>query len=227
MEDRLNIHAAIFDRDGVLISFDWERAQDELRRITRLPMDELGHRWQAWRAGRAIDDEIDEFEQIREFLSNVARELRLGPKAHDELVRLDYTVFAEGYTDARPALEEARRRGLKVGVLTNNSMLVSPRRMLLRAALDDLVDVALSSQMIGAAKPDPRAYRAIAEALGVATTSCLFFDNVAPWVEAARCAGMRAYLVDRCGEPREGVVRDLSSLAAILDEAGVCKAELG
>uniref|UniRef100_UPI001374E256 HAD-IA family hydrolase n=1 Tax=Mycobacterium tuberculosis TaxID=1773 RepID=UPI001374E256 len=108
----------------------------------------------------------------------------------------------------------------RTGVSGHAGAVHSARSLLQCAALHDLVDVVLSSQMIGAAKPDPRAYQAIAEALGVSTTSCLFFDDIADWVEGARCAGMRAYLVDRSGQTRDGVVRDLSSLGAILDGAG-------
>ncbi|CMP79736.1 putative amidase [Mycobacterium tuberculosis] len=219
-EDALSISAVVFDRDGVLTSFDWTRAEEDVRRITGLPLEEIERRWGGWLNGLTIDDAFVETQPISEFLSSLARELELGSKARDELVRLDYMAFAQGYPDARPALEEARRRGLKVGVLTNNSLLVSARSLLQCAALHDLVDVVLSSQMIGAAKPDPRAYQAIAEALGVSTTSCLFFDDIADWVEGARCAGMRAYLVDRSGQTRDGVVRDLSSLGAILDGAG-------
>lgn len=196
-EDALSISAVVFDRDGVLTSFDWTRAEEDVRRITGLPLEEIERRWGGWLNGLTIDDAFVETQPISEFLSSLARELELGSKARDELVRLDYMAFAQGYPDARPALEEARRRGLKVGVLTNNSLLVSARSLLQCAALHDLVDVVLSSQMIGAAKPDPRAYQAIAEALGVSTTSCLFFDDIADWVEGARCAGMRAYLVDR------------------------------
>lgn len=219
-EDALSISAVVFDRDGVLTSFDWTRAEEDVRPITGLPLEEIERRWGGWLNGLTIDDAFVETQPISEFLSSLARELELGSKARDELVRLDYMAFAQGYPDARPALEEARRRGLKVGVLTNNSLLVSARSLLQCAALHDLVDVVLSSQMIGAAKPDPRAYQAIAEALGVSTTSCLFFDDIADWVEGARCAGMRAYLVDRSGQTRDGVVRDLSSLGAILDGAG-------
>lgn len=192
----MSISAVVFDRDGVLTSFDWTRAEEDVRRITGLPLEEIERRWGGWLNGLTIDDAFVETQPISEFLSSLARELELGSKARDELVRLDYMAFAQGYPDARPALEEARRRGLKVGVLTNNSLLVSAR------------------------KPDPRAYQAIAEALGVSTTSCLFFDDIADWVEGARCAGMRAYLVDRSGQTRDGVVRDLSSLGAILDGAG-------
>lgn len=186
----MSISAVVFDRDGVLTSFDWTRAEEDVRRITGLPLEEIERRWGGWLNGLTIDDAFVETQPISEFLSSLARELELGSKARDELVRLDYMAFAQGYPDARPALEEARRRGLKVGVLTNNSLLVSARSLLQCAALHDLVDVVLSSQMIGAAKPDPRAYQAIAEALGVSTTSCLFFDDIA--------AGLRAHGARAC-----------------------------
>lgn len=113
----MSISAVVFDRDGVLTSFDWTRAEEDVRRITGLPLEEIERRWGGWLNGLTIDDAFVETQPISEFLSSLARELELGSKARDELVRLDYMAFAQGYPDARPALEEARRRGLKVGVL--------------------------------------------------------------------------------------------------------------
>lgn len=187
----MSISAVVFDRDGVLTSFDWTRAEEDVRRITGLPLEEIERRWGGWLNGLTIDDAFVETQPISEFLSSLARELELGSKARDELVRLDYMAFAQGYPDARPALEEARRRGLKVGVLTNNSLLVSARSLLQCAALHDLVDVVLSSQMIGAAKPDPRAYQAIAEALGVSTTRHACSSTTSP-------TGLRAHGARAC-----------------------------
>lgn len=37
-EDALSISAVVFDRDGVLTSFDWTRAEEDVRRITGLPL---------------------------------------------------------------------------------------------------------------------------------------------------------------------------------------------
>lgn len=217
----MRISALVFDRDGVLTTFDWASVQVELSRITGLSAGEIVERWRAWSRERVIADSASEHESIRGFLLGVAGSAGLGDGARTALLEFDYTKFVRGYPDAALALGEARRRGLKTGVLTNNSLAISPTRMLDAAGLGGSIDVALSSQMIGAAKPDPRAYRAIAAALGVATGECLFFDNVASWVDGARRAGMRARLVDRSGEagpPRDGVVRDLADLDAILRE---------
>jgi putative hydrolase of the HAD superfamily len=107
-----------------------------------------------------------------------------------------------------------------VGVLTNNSMGVSPGRMLAAAGLDGLVDVALSAQMIGARKPEPAAYAAIAAALDAPSQSCLFFDDNRTWVEAARAMGMRAFELDRGRADHDvvaGILRDLSAVPSILD----------
>lgn len=103
----MSISAVVFDRDGVLTSFDWTRAEEDVRRITGLPLEEIERRWGGWLNGLTIDDAFVETQPISEFLSSLARELELGSKARDELVRLDYMAFAQGYPDARPALEEA------------------------------------------------------------------------------------------------------------------------
>src|SRR5690606_28140779 len=124
--------------------------------------------------------------------------------------------------DAKPALVEARRRGLRIAVLTNNSAALSPSRQLAAVGLDDLVDLALSSQMIGACKPEPAAYRAAADALGFSPAQCLFFDNTPAWVEGARRVGMAAWHVDRSRGDHDldtGIVRDLSALPLILERA--------
>lgn len=148
----MSISAVVFDRDGVLTSFDWTRAEEDVRRITGLPLEEIERRWGGWLNGLTIDDAFVETQPISEFLSSLARELELGSKARDELVRSTTWRSPRDIQTRVQPLEEARRRGLKVGVLTNNSLLVSARSLLQCAALHDLVDVVLSSQMIGAAK---------------------------------------------------------------------------
>lgn len=217
----MRISAAIFDRDGVLTTFDWAGATGELFRLTGLSAGEIVRRWRGWVSGRVIADAALEYECISDFLASLVGSVDFSDDARGALGRFEYTRFVRGYPDAAPALELARRRGLKTGLLTNNTLSISPSGMLDAAGLGGSIDVALSSQMIGAAKPDPLAYRAIAEALGVTTDACLFFDDVGAWVDGARRAGMQAYLVDRSSEPgpaRDGVVRDLAELGAILDE---------
>ncbi|NUO49328.1 MAG: HAD family hydrolase, partial [Polyangiaceae bacterium] len=105
---------------------------------------------------------------------------------------------------------------------TNNSMGVSPGRKLEATGLAGLFDVALSSQMIGAKKPEAAAYIAIATALQADPRHCLFFDNKRSCVEGARATGMRAFELDRTRADHDipaGVLRDLSALSLILDES--------
>jgi putative hydrolase of the HAD superfamily len=62
------------------------------------------------------------------------------------------------------------------------------------AGLDGHFDAVVGSADIGIVKPDPAAYRAAAERLGVAPELCLMVDDRAENVEGARAAGMQAHL---------------------------------
>lgn len=60
-------------------------------------------------------------------------------------------------------------------------------------------DVALSSHLIGAMKPDEEAYRRAFARCGVGPQAVCFFDDTPMNVEAARRLGARAFLVDGVG----------------------------
>ncbi len=60
----------------------------------------------------------------------------------------------------------------------------------------------MSTARIGVAKPDPRVYRIAAERLGVAIERCLFVDDTAANVVAAREAGMAAVHYRRVADLR-------------------------
>lgn len=53
-----------------------------------------------------------------------------------------------------------------------------------------LFDEVVVSHMIGTVKPDPRAYQAVAERLGVEPDKCLFIDDQSYYCEGARVVGM-------------------------------------
>ncbi|MGW1029360.1 HAD-IA family hydrolase [Streptomyces sp. NPDC002577] len=65
-------------------------------------------------------------------------------------------------------------------------------RDLARQGLTDLADVVVNTARIGVAKPDPHVYLIAAERLGTAAERCLFIDDTAANVVAAREAGMAA-----------------------------------
>ena len=59
-----------------------------------------------------------------------------------------------------------------------------------------LIDHLFASHLIGAAKPDPAAYRHVEQVTGVAAPNILFFDDREENVTAAREAGWRAEKID-------------------------------
>ncbi|GCD48207.1 HAD family hydrolase [Streptomyces paromomycinus] len=63
---------------------------------------------------------------------------------------------------------------------------------LARQGLNDLADTVVNTSRIGIAKPDPRVYLIAAERVGAPVQRCLFIDDTAANVIAAREAGMTA-----------------------------------
>jgi HAD superfamily hydrolase (TIGR01509 family) len=58
------------------------------------------------------------------------------------------------------------------------------------------IDHIFTSYELGAAKPDPRAYRAVESATALSPSSILFFDDRDENVQGARSAGWKAELID-------------------------------
>jgi putative hydrolase of the HAD superfamily len=207
--------AIVFDRDGVLAKFDLERTRREIGQLLPFDLQRLGAHLRDWAAsGRAVTVTDAGSEQAfwRAFWEHLCAEQGLGEDARNGLLRFDPRRTLLAFPDARPALEQARHRGYRVGVLSNFTLLDLPGS-LEALGLAPLVDAALSAAMIGAAKPRPEAYRAIAAALGVAPEACLFVDDRPELVEGARRVGMRAWLLDRRGRGgEEGLIGTLDEL---------------
>lgn len=129
---------------------------------------------------------------------------------------LDALAFAV-FPDVVPALRDLRGRGLTLIVVSNWDC--SLPQWLDRAGLGELVDGAVSSAVVGVAKPAPEVFEAGLELAGIAASEALFVgDSVDNDVLGARAAGLRAVLVQREGDPPPGVetVRSLGELSAIV-----------
>jgi transcription antitermination factor NusB len=101
-----------------------------------------------------------------------------------------------------------RDRGFATALLSNASTRLLED--LERSGIDDEFDAVLSSADIGVTKPDPAAFRAAAERLGVAPERCLFVDDVDANVHGAAAVGMRAARFD-----------DAEQLRTLLEEEGL------
>jgi HAD superfamily hydrolase (TIGR01662 family) len=121
----------------------------------------------------------------------------------------------ELYEDTIPVLEELRRAGLKLGLVSNSARDVQDFAR--HHALD--VDMGISSFHHGKTKPHESIFRAALELLEVEPgDAAMVGDTVEDDIEGARALGMHAVLVDRLGrypdfEPR---LDDLYGLPAAL-----------
>ena len=106
--------------------------------------------------------------------------------------------------DAAPLLAELRRRGIKVGVLSNTMW---PRRVheqiFVRDEILELIDGAVYTSEIPWVKPHPEAFRAVMRAIGMTDPADCVFVGDRPYddVHGAKSMGMRAVLVPNSDVP--------------------------
>ena len=104
------------------------------------------------------------------------------------------------YDDARPVLHELRRRGYRLGLLTDNPA-ASQRLKVQVAALAPAFDAVVYTGDLGSRKPDPRCFAAVAAGLGVAADQlAMVGDNLYRDGVGALDAGFaHAFLVRHAG----------------------------
>jgi putative hydrolase of the HAD superfamily len=209
----------IFDRDGVLTRFDHAVALELFRGVHEFQFDDALARWERWyRAAEPARDEEAERRVVTGFFAQLADHFRVEPEARGRMIGFDYLRMFQPYPDARRALSTAKKHGLRVGVLSNFP-LASLAASLRKAGFEGLFDAAASAPVIGAAKPDRRAYEHMLDALGVLPRECLLVDDEAPCVEGARAIGIHAFLLDRKGTGALGALPDLDAFVPLLEGA--------
>jgi putative hydrolase of the HAD superfamily len=121
----------------------------------------------------------------------------------------------ELYEDALPVLDELRRQGLKIGLVSNTSRDLDA--FIRHFKLD--VDAWIASGTHGKVKPSPSIFRAVLELLRVEPEAAVMVgDSPADDVDGAQAIGMRAFLIDREGRfgDRDDALPTLLALPAAL-----------
>ena len=142
-----------------------------------------------------------------------------GPSAHAaarEMVSFweVHTNF-ELYEDVPPVLEELRRHGLKIALISNTARDLA--EFVVHHRLE--VDAALSSRAHGRTKPHASIFEAVLAQLEVDPhDAAMVGDSIADDIEGARALGIAAFLLDRDGRypDAEGRLPDLFALPAAL-----------
>jgi putative hydrolase of the HAD superfamily len=118
------------------------------------------------------------------------------------------------YEDALPVLEELRRHGLKIGLVSNGQR--DLEEFAAHHALE--VDAIVGSKAHGRIKPHPSIFVAALRALEVAPDeAAMVGDSYEDDIEGARALGMQAILLDRDGWSDDpGRIETLLALPAAL-----------
>ena len=98
--------------------------------------------------------------------------------------------------EAVAAVAAAQAAGCKLAVLSNELDLFYGADFRRRLPLLERFDVIVDATHTGILKPDPRAYQAVVDALGLPARDCVFVDDQARNVEGARRAGMQVVAFD-------------------------------
>jgi putative hydrolase of the HAD superfamily len=118
------------------------------------------------------------------------------------------------FSDARPALQGLRARGLRAVVASNWDC--SLDEVLRQAGLRDLLDGVVASAQVGAAKPDRRLFEAALELADCDPADAVHVgDSPDKDVAGAEAAGMRAVLIDR-DAASDGAITTLEQLPSVL-----------
>jgi REG-2-like HAD superfamily hydrolase len=166
-------------------------------------------------------------ETWRQFLREMAAHLEV-PGLEDEIAERMHQVLARTrpeyapYPEAPEVLEELRRRGLRLAVVSNWEPDLP--EVLQRAGLAGYFDAVVASALVGAAKPDPRIFRVALDAVGVRPQEAVHVgDSYEADVRGARGAGVYPVLIDRdrvFGEVDCDRIYDLRELLPLLDRLG-------
>jgi putative hydrolase of the HAD superfamily len=132
---------------------------------------------------RAVFDTLGSFPRFEEFFDEIFERFRGGE-------------FWRVYDDVAPSLTELKRRGLKLGVISNfDSRLYD---VLSASELDRFFDSVHVSTRVGAAKPDPAIFRAALNYHAVEARQAWHVgDNLREDVEGAMAIGINTILLDR------------------------------
>ena len=98
--------------------------------------------------------------------------------------------------EARAAIRAAKDAGRRVAVLSNELDLMYGAELRRNLDLFALFDTVVDATHTRILKPDPRAYRAVLDELGLAAADCVFVDDQERNVVGARAVGMCTVLFD-------------------------------
>ncbi|MCC7299545.1 MAG: HAD family phosphatase [Verrucomicrobia bacterium] len=175
----------LFDIGRVLVDFDFQVLADQIAADAGRPLEPLTPRDIEMDA--AVEKGLISDQEFVDYL-NASRGLTW---TVDSLISVWQRVFSINEA-GRKLFIDSIARGLPVYTLSNIAGLhITAIERNWPGFFDGATGMFLSYQL-GAQKPDPAIYRMVLEKLGVEGKQCLFIDDRADNIEAARAAGIHA-----------------------------------
>lgn len=193
----MRFRGVVFDLWQTLVPFPVESAREMYDRLAQTWGAESEAFHGVWHR-RRLERETG---PIEPHLRSIAEELGLeGDLEAVMTLRRDWTYGAlVPRPEAIPTLQELRRRGHKLGMVSACSQDVPD--VWERTPFADLFDSAVFSCSVGYSKPDPRIYKLVADELGLGVEDCLFVgDGANDELPGAERAGMTALQLRAPGE---------------------------
>jgi putative hydrolase of the HAD superfamily len=193
----LRYRAVIFDLWQTLIPWPTESAQAlyvQMAEAVGAPLEQFEEVWHSGRSAREIGPIVDSVRWVFD---------QLGVDADPQTIislRRDWTRESIiPRPDAVSTLEELRRRGHKLGLITVCSAEVA--ELWETTLFRGLFDSTIFSAEVGISKPDPRIYELCCAQLGVEASACLFVGDGANYeLPGAEEVGMTALQLRAPGE---------------------------
>ena len=206
------IHAAIFDMDGLLIDSEplWEQAEHEI--IASLGVDTSRHHELPETLGLRIDIVVDLWFSLMPWT---------GPSCAEVTARVIKRVveLVEQQRPLKPGVREAlilcKAQGLKIG-LASASPLPMLEKVLEIFDLRDHFDTLASAEHLPYSKPHPQVYLNAAAQLNISPVNCVALEDSVTGMIASKAARMRSIVVpitESLSDPRWGLAEvKISSL---------------
>lgn len=182
------IRAIGFDYLGVVARLSGESIYERIGTLAGTPADDVKAAYQQHN-GRFQTGEIDRAELWRLVSADIGRtgmteEIVAATEANLPVIDPEVLAYAD----------DLRGRGYKTGLLTNLASGTAWDRDLYERGVDRHFDAVLLSGETGLAKPDPRAFKLLAERLGVQPSELVFIDDRASSMEGVEALGITPIL---------------------------------
>jgi putative hydrolase of the HAD superfamily len=219
------LRAVLFDLYDTLVYLSPAVIQEGRKELARL----AGVNPEAWAAvwrANAMDRMLGKLGGMEDQIGLMLRGLGADPPSEliVDLAERENKAWGRAvnlYPDALPTLRELRRRGFKLGLVSNCSSQAG--EVVHAIGLAELMDALVLSCEVGVAKPDPAIFRHACRALEVEPTESMFVaDGAFTELDAAKALGMVAVKVEQAHQSGDygtstSFDHRVTSLAGVLD----------